>query len=121
AAEAASRVAASVLSFVHGSLLQTLRRRRRRGRIMAPQHLVGKAYALAADEYSRAGDQLDASLTLLLAAERAFGTMPGDLVSLRSGSEDHPAATFSLSFSSSFDLSPAPTFVGVRMMSSIKP
>jgi hypothetical protein len=89
---------------------------------MAPENLVGKAYALAADENSRAGDQPDASFPLLLAAERALGTMPGDLVSLRPASEDHPATpAFSFTFSSSRLLSPTPILVGVRMMSSISP
>jgi hypothetical protein len=68
---------------------------------MAPQNLIGKAYALAADENSRAGDQADASFALSLSAERALGAVPGDLVALRSAAEDHPAATFSLTFSAS--------------------
>jgi hypothetical protein len=68
---------------------------------MAPQNLVGKAYALAADEDSRAGHEADASLALLLAAERTFRTVSFDLVALRSASEDHPAATFSFTFSAS--------------------
>src|SRR5712691_11202453 len=122
-AEAAPGIATAVFSFVHWFLMDmTLRGCRRRG-IMAPENLVGKAYALAADEDSRTGDQPDASLPLLLAAERALRSMPGDLVSLRPASEDHPAATFSLTFSSSLDLSlsTTPGLVGVRMMSSISP
>src|SRR5438093_12169639 len=86
---------------------------------MAPQHLVGKAYALAADEDPRAGDQLHASFALLLAAERAFRTMSGDLVALRPASEAHPAATFSLTFSWSLAPSLSPILPGARMMSSI--
>src|SRR5207245_442252 len=87
----------------------------RRG-IMAPENLVGKAYALTADEHSRTGDQANSPLPLGLAAERALRTVPGDLVALCSASEDHPATTFSFSFSSlsAFALSFSPTLVGVR-------
>src|SRR5205823_13137083 len=101
AAEAAAGVAASVFSFVHGFLFIVLRRGRRRG-IMPPENLVGKAYALTADKYPRARDQTNAALALGLLAERALGSMPLDLVALGSASEDHPAATFSLTFSSSW-------------------
>src|SRR5215471_13581196 len=93
---------------------------RRRG-IMAPQHLIGKAYALAADEHPRPGDEANAPFALLLAAERALRAMLLDLASLRPASEDHPAATFSFSFSGSFAFSATPGFCGVRMMSSISP
>src|SRR5205809_257772 len=90
---------------------------------MAPEDLVGKAYALAADKYPRARDQTNTALALGLLAERALGSMPLDLVALASASEDHPAATFSLTFSSSwlsfFVFSPG--LLGVRMMSSIRP
>src|SRR5690348_12985095 len=92
---------------------------------MAPQHLVGKADALAADEDSRARDQADASLPLDFPAERALRAVPFHLVALRSASKDHPAVTFSFSFSAVLSLSPAlsgaPGLVGVRMMSSIRP
>src|SRR5438874_13759109 len=86
-------------SFI-ASYLSTLRGCGRRG-IMAPQNLIGKAYALTADEDSRAGHEADASIALLLAAERTFRTVSLDLVALRSASEDHPAATFSFTFSAS--------------------
>src|SRR2546426_2014726 len=123
-AEAAAGVATAVFSFVHWSFFVSLGRCWRRG-IMAPQNLVGKAYALAADEDSRAGDETDASFALILAAERALGTVSFDLVALRPASEDHPAATFSFSFSVVLSLSVAlsfsPGLVGVRMMSSISP
>src|SRR5919108_2354358 len=90
---------------------------------MAPQHLVGKAYALAADEHPGPGDESNPSFALGLAAERAFRTVSLDLVALRPASEDHPAATFSFSFSTSVALvlSGTPGLVGVRMMSSIRP
>src|SRR5438105_2383846 len=123
-AKAAAGVAAAVFSFVHWSFFVSLRGCGRRG-IMAPQNLVGKAYALAANEDSRAGDEADATFALILAAERALGTVSFDLVALRSASEDHPAATFSFSFSAVLSLSVAlsfsPGLVGVRMMSSIRP
>src|SRR5207245_2722041 len=123
-AEAAAGVATAVFSFVHWSFFVSLGRCWRRG-IMAPQNLVGKAYALAANEDSRAGDETDASFALILAAERALGTVSFDLVALRPASEDHPAATFSFSFSVALSLSVAlsfsPGLVGVRMMSSISP
>src|SRR5690348_3106823 len=88
---------------------------------MAPQHLVGKAYALAADEHSRARYQANSPVALGLAAERALRAVPLHFVPLRPASENHPAATFSFSFSGSFALSGAPGLVGVRMMSSISP
>src|SRR6266581_344667 len=98
----------------------TLRGCGRRG-IMTPKYLVGACNAFAADEHSRAGDQTDAPLPLCLAAERALRTVPRDLVALRPASEDHPAATFSLTFSSSSFLALSGILVGVRMMSSISP
>src|SRR5258705_13841837 len=88
---------------------------------MAPENLVGKAYALAADENSRSGHKADPPFALSLAAERALCTVSFDLVALRSASEDHPAATFSLTFSSSLAFSLSPGFGVLRMMSSISP
>src|SRR5258708_35910136 len=92
---------------------------------MAPEHLIGKAYALTANEDSRTRDQADPSVPLDLPAERALRAVPLDLVALRSASKDHPAATFSFSFSAVLSLSPAlsvaPGFVGVRVMSCIIP
>src|SRR5207245_10597302 len=91
--------------------------------ILAPELFVGTRYRLSVDEHSRTGDQANSPLALGLAAERALRTVPGDLVALCSASEDHPATTFSFSFSSlsAFALSFSPTLVGVRMMSSISP
>src|SRR6266699_1600690 len=91
------------------------RRSGRRG-IMAPENLVGKAYALAADEDARTGDQSHPTLSMSLPAEGALRLVPLDLAALAPPSEDHGvAATFSFSFSFS------PGLVGVRMMSSISP
>jgi hypothetical protein len=67
---------------------------------MAPQNLIGKTYALTADENSRTGDETDPTFALGLPAERALRSMPGDLIALGPASEDHPAATFSFTFSS---------------------
>src|SRR5579864_6115400 len=93
-------------------------------RIMAPQNLVGKTYALAADVDARTRDEA-ASPLLGLPAEGALGPVPFDLVALAPASEDHPAATFSFSFSFSeslaLSLSLSSGLVGVRMMSSIRP
>src|SRR3977135_1103501 len=87
---------------------------------MAPQDLIGKADALAADEHARARDQPHPTLSLSLAAERAFRLVPLDLTTLALSTEDHGvAATFSFSFSFSFSLSAG--LAGVRMMSSIRP
>src|SRR6202165_3768360 len=91
---------------------------------MAPQNLVGKADALAADENARARHPTHPALTLQLAAERALRLVPFDLAALALASEDHPAATFSFSFSPSFSfalsLSAGFARLGV-MMSSISP
>ena len=85
---------------------------------MAPENLVGKTYAFAADEDAGAGDQSHPTLPMSLPAEGALRLVPLDLAALASASEDHgAAATFSFSFSLSF----SPGFVGVRMMSSISP
>ena len=65
---------------------------------MTPQHLIGNAYAFAADENARAGDESDPSFALRLTAERTFRAVPFDLAALALASEDHPAATFSFSF-----------------------
>jgi len=87
---------------------------------MAPENLVGKTYAFAADEDAGAGDQSHPTLPMSLPAEGALRLVPLDLAALASASEDHgAAATFSFSFS--FSLSFSPGFVGVRMMSSISP
>jgi hypothetical protein len=67
---------------------------------MAPQNLIGKTYALTADENSRTRHEADATLALCLPAERALRSVPGDLIALCPASEDHPAATFSFTFSS---------------------
>ena len=85
---------------------------------MAPENLVRKAYAFAADEDSRTGDQTYSALTLKLAAEGAFRLVPLDPAVLALSAKDHFAAapTFSFSFSLA-----SPGFGGVRMMSSIKP
>src|SRR5579859_303184 len=91
------------------------RRRRRRG-IMAPENLVRKAYALAADENSGPGDQPYPALARGLAAEGAFRLVPVDPAVLASASENHAEAP-TFSFSRSF----SPGFGGVRMMSSISP
>src|SRR5260370_26341603 len=92
---------------------------------MAPEHLIGKAYALTANEDSRTRDQADPSFALDLPAERALRAVPLDLVALRSASKDHPAATFSFSFSAVLSLTPAlsvaPGLGAVRTMLSIKP
>jgi hypothetical protein len=81
------------------------------------------ADAFAAYENARARDEPYATLTLQVAAERAFRPVPFDLVALPLASEDHPAATFSFSFSPSFSfaLSLSVVLIGVRMMSSINP
>src|SRR5260370_17453389 len=60
----------SSLSFI-GSYLYPLRRGRRRG-IMAPQDLIGKADALAADEHAGPRHEPHPTLTLCLAAEGAL-------------------------------------------------
>src|SRR5487761_456022 len=90
---------------------------------MAPQDLVGKTDALTADENARTGDQAHPTLPLQLAAKRTLWLMPFDFAALRLASEDHPAATFSFSFSPalSFAASLSPGFGGLRMMSSISP
>src|SRR5712692_5845305 len=110
----------SSLSFI-GPSQYPLRRGRRRG-IMAPQNLVGKADAFAADKHSRACDQPHPSLTLELSAEGAFRLVPLDLAALALSAKDHGvAATFSFSFSSFFSFSLSLGWIGVRMMSSIRP
>src|SRR6266498_1831229 len=90
---------------------------------MAPENLVGKTYAVTADENSRARNKTDPMFALGLPAERALRSVPCQGVALVSASEDHPAATFSFTFSSSlsFDFSLSPGLAGVRMMSSISP
>src|ERR1700681_1831479 len=88
---------------------------------MAPENLVGKADALAADENARAGDESHAALTVQLAAERTLGPVPFDLAARSLASEDHPAATFSFSFSLSCAFFFSPSLGGVRSMSSINP
>src|ERR1700680_101944 len=101
------------------SLYPSLRVRRRG--IMAPENLVGKADAFAADENARARDEPHAALTMQFAAERTLGPVPFDLAARSLASEDHPAATFSFSFSLSGAFSFSPSLGGVRMMSSINP
>src|ERR1700681_3107216 len=62
----------------------------RRGRcrgIMAPQHLVRNAYALAADENTRTCYEPHTQLTLHLPAERALWLMPPHLAALPLSSE----------------------------------
>ncbi len=87
---------------------------------MAPQNLIGKTDALAADENARACYEPHSTLTLQLTAEGALRLVPLDLAALALPAKDHGvAATFSFSFSFSFSLSAG--LVGVRMMSSIKP
>src|SRR6266849_344840 len=89
---------------------------------MAPENLVGKADAFNTDEHPRPRDQSHPSLALTLAAERALRLVPLDFAALALPSEDHGvAATFSFSFSFFFSLSLSLGFVGVRMMSSIRP
>src|SRR5579864_3943 len=88
---------------------------------MAPQNLVGKAYAFAADEHPRAGNEANSTLTLRLPAEGALRPVPLDLVALPSAAEDHPAATRSFSLSFSLSFSTTPGLIAVRMMSSINP
>src|ERR1700693_2250876 len=65
----------------------------RRGRccrgIMAPQHLVRNAYALAADENSGTCYEPHTELALHLSAERALWLVPLDLAALPPASEDH--------------------------------
>jgi hypothetical protein len=56
---------------------------------MAPQHLVGNAYAFATDENSRPGDKPHAELTLHLSAKRTLRLVPFDLAAFRFASEDH--------------------------------
>ena len=90
---------------------------------MAPQNLIGKAYALAAVENTWAGDKTHSALTLELATERTIRLVPFDLAALSFASKDHPAATFSFSFSPALSLavSLSPGLGGLRMMSSISP
>src|SRR5260370_1524654 len=107
-------------SFI-GSYLYPLRRGRRRG-IMAPQDLIGKADALAADEHARPRYEPHPTLTLSLAAEGALRLVPFDLAALALPAKDHGvAATFSFSFSFSFSLSLSAGLIGGRMMPSISP
>src|SRR2546427_10659078 len=87
---------------------------------MAPQDLVGKADALAADEHARACHEPDAALTLQLTAEGARRLVPLDLAALALPAKDHGvAATFSFSLFFSFSLSAG--LVGARVISSINP
>jgi hypothetical protein len=56
---------------------------------MAPENLVGKADALAADENTRARNEPHTALAVDIAAEGTLGPVPFDLAAAALASEDH--------------------------------